>query len=101
METSKPYQPSGLTALADLLQKKFPGYTRGEAFDMIKKVRKENGGKLVGLKMKKLLQISKDIAKHDVSKKDKERQRVKRLEMVKLRATCPFCFRILIDKFSC
>ena len=37
-------------ALTNLIQKNLPGYTRSEAFERIKKVRKENGGKLVGLK---------------------------------------------------
>ena len=99
VETSKPCQPSGLTALADLIQRKLPGYTRREAFEMIRKVRRENGGKLVGLKMKKFFRISRDIANRDVNKY-KEKKRVKQLEIAKHRATCPFCFRILIDKYS-
>ena len=36
MMASKPCQPSGLTALANLIQKKLPGDTRSEAFEMIK-----------------------------------------------------------------
>ena len=53
MEESQPRvqksQPSGLTALANLIQQKLPGYTRSKAFELIKLVRNENGGKLVGL----------------------------------------------------
>ena len=104
MEESQPRvqksQPSGLTALANLIQQKLPGYTRSKAFELIKLVRNENGGKLVGLKMKKFIRMSKVIASRDVAK-NKEIRRVEQLERARLEATCPFCFRIFIEKFSC
>ena len=39
----------------NLIQDKYPGYTRKEAFDLVMGVRDQNGGKLVGLRRKKFL----------------------------------------------
>jgi len=105
MEKSQPSvqkksQLSGLTALANLIQQKLPGYTRTKAFDLIKLVRNENGGKLVGLKMKKFVRMSKVIARRD-QERNKEIKRVEQLEKARLEATCPFCFRMFVEKFSC
>jgi hypothetical protein len=83
-----------------LIQQKLPGYTKSKAFELIKLVRNDNGGKLVGLKMKKFMRMSKVIASRDVAK-NKEIRRVEQLERARLEATCPFCFRMFIEKFSC
>ena len=56
-QSSKKNDVSGLTGLANLIKRKFPGYTRKEIFELIKKVRERNSGKLVGLKLKKFLQL--------------------------------------------
>jgi hypothetical protein len=81
MEVSTPQknQPSGLTGLANLIQQKYPGYTRNEAFEMIKSVRKENGGKIVGLKIKQFFKIVEDIGRCDITKEKKEIEHLERL----------------------
>ena len=101
MEVSTPQknEPSGLTGLANLIQQKHPGYTRKEAFELIKGVRKQNGGKLVGLKIKQFFKIAKDIVRRDVTK-PREKIKVEYLERLKLEATCPFCFKMFVEKFS-
>ena len=73
MEVSTPDTPqmnqmSGLTGLANLIQKKHPGYTRKEAFELIKSVINQNGGKLVGLKMKRFFKIAKDSGRQNITK---------------------------------
>jgi len=98
MEVSN--EPSGLTGLANLIQRKHPGYTRKEAFELIRSVRRENGGKIVGLKIKQFFKIAKDIVRRDMTK-PKEKIKVEHLERLKLEATCPFCYKIFVEKFSC
>ena len=88
MEVSTPQknQLSGLTGLANLIQRKYPGYTRKEAFELIKSVRKENGVKIVGLKIKQFFKIVKDIGSCDMTKhkEKKEMEHLERLELLKL-----------------
>jgi hypothetical protein len=68
-----------LTGLANLIQRKYPGYTRKEAFELIKRVRKENGGKIVGLKIRQFFKIVKDIGRRDMTK-HKEKKNMEHLE---------------------
>ena len=97
--TPKKNQTSGLTGLADLLQRKYPGYSRAETFGLIKSVRKENGGKIVGLKIKQFFKIVKDIDRREMSKR-KKRKEAEHLERLELVATCPFCLIRFVEKFS-
>ena len=60
-------QMSGLAGLANLVQRKHPGYSRKDAFELIKSVRNQNGGKLVGLKMKRFFKIAKDILRRNTA----------------------------------
>ena len=101
MEVSTPQknQLSGLTGLANLIQRKYQGYTRKEAFELIKRVRKENGGKIVGLKITQFFKIVKDIGRRDMTK-HKEKKNMEHLERLELEATCPFCFKRFVEKFS-
>jgi hypothetical protein len=104
MEVSTPDTPqmnqmSGLSGLANLIQKKHPGYTRKEAFELIKSVRNQNGGKLVGLKMKRFFKIAKDIGRRNITKM-REKKNQEGSEGLKLKQTCPFCFKIFIEMFS-
>ena len=90
---------SGLTGLANLVKQKYPGYTRKEVFELIKKVRDRNSGKLVGLKMKKFFEIVKKIVKEDVAI-DKIQEKREKKKKRALEATCPFCYKLFIEKFS-
>ena len=100
---SQSYQKSGmsgLTGLANLIQEKYPGYTRKKAFDLVMRVRNHNGGKLVGLRRKKLFMIVRKIVKSgsaqlkNVTKCEQEKRR-------ELSLTCNYCYRMFIEKFSC
>ena len=100
---SQSYQKSGmsgLTGLANLIQGKYPEYTRKEAFDLVMRVRNHNGGKLVGLRRKKLFMIVRKIVKSNsaqlknVTKCEQEKRR-------ELSLTCNYCYRMFIEKFSC
>ena len=91
MEVSTPDTPqmnqmSGLSGLANLIQKKHPGYTRKEAFELIKSVRNQNGGKLVGLKMKRFFKIAKDIGRRNITKM-REKKNQEGSEGLKLKQT--------------
>ena len=91
---------SGLTGLANLVKQKYPGYTRKEVFELIKKVRDRNRGKLIGLKMKKFFEFVKKIVKEDVAI-DKLQENLEKKRKRALEATCPFCYKMFIEQMSC
>ena len=92
-------QMSGLSGLANLVQRKHPGYSRKDAFELIKSVRNANGGKLVGLKMGRFFRIAKDISRRNAAKL-REKKKQEHSESSRLKRTCPFCFKIFIEMFS-
>ena len=98
-QSSKKKDVSGLTGLANLVQNKYSGYTRKEVFELIKKVRDRNSGKLVGLKMKKFWEFVKKIVKEDAAI-DKIQANLEKKKQRALEATCPFCYKLFIEKFS-
>ena len=49
--------------------------------------------------MKQFFKIAKDIARCDLTKY-REKKTLESLERERLKATCPFCFKIFIEKFS-
>ena len=97
MEKSSNSSP--LSKLADVILKHYSCLNRSEAYSIIWKVRKVNGGKLVGLKQSKFLRIVSDLMKEKTDKDEKKTKKEKDYEF-RLKRTCPFCFRWFIDKFS-
>ena len=97
-QSSKKKDVSGLTGLANLVKQKYPGYTRKEVFELIKKVRDRNSGKLVGLKKKKFFEFVKKIVKEDVAI-DKIQANLDKKKQRALEATCPFCYKLFIKSF--
>ena len=97
MEKSSNSSP--LSKLADIILKHYSFLNKREAYRIIWKVRKVNGGKLVGLKLRKFLKIVSDIMK-ERAREERQKTKKEREYTCRLKRTCPFCFRWFIEKFS-
>lgn len=85
--------------LCRLIQRKYPGLSLEEAFDIIGKVKKENGGTIIGLKMETFFNLVKQVIREESMKEEKKAK--KEIEdQRRLNKTCPFCFIVFVEKFS-
>ena len=61
--------------LCRLIQRKYPGLSLEEAFDIIGKVKKENGGTIIGLKMETFFNLVKQVIREESMKEEKRLKR--------------------------
>ena len=90
--------------LLNYIKEKYPGLTVEAAHTIITRVKKANGGILLGLSKKKYITTIKTVMKAyfcEKSKKEKEDLKEARMEKAELESSCPFCFKIFASKFSC
>ena len=89
--------PPGLIHLIELVQKKRPGLSFNEALDIIKRVKKLNGGLLKGLKIVKFVKLVNKAVRGKIEQ-DKSNFKEKKQTESRLNKTCPICFSYLSTK---
>ena len=90
--------------IARMIIKKYPVLTEEKAYIIVAKVRKVNKGTLSGLKMSRIFQLVKQEMREYFTKereKEKEIALKERKEKEDVDSTCPLCYKMFADKYSC